>query len=107
MIDLSKGIWDNGKYKHYYDGGWKAIVGNVKQEILDEISDLEVHNGVVPPPPTQEELDRQEEQTLLAYLASTDWYAIRLAETHIEMPAGVVEERAAARARISELRRRA
>jgi hypothetical protein len=58
----------------------------------------------VPPEPTQEELDRREEQSLLAYLASTDWYAVRFAETGQAIPEDVVTQRADARVRISELR---
>jgi hypothetical protein len=57
-----------------------------------------------PPEPTQEELDRREEQSLLAYLASTDWYAVRFAETGQAIPEDVVTQRAEARARISEMR---
>jgi len=58
----------------------------------------------VPPEPTQEELDAGEVQTLTAYLASTDWYAIRFAETGAEVPNAVLVERQAARDRISELK---
>ena len=45
-----------------------------------------------------------EEQTLLAYLASTDWYAVRFAETAQAIPEDVVTQRAEARAMISEIR---
>lgn len=36
----------------------------------------------------------------LTYLASTDWYVIRKQETGAEIPQDVLEQRAAARARI-------
>jgi hypothetical protein len=39
------------------------------------------------------------------YLASTDWYAVRFAETGQIVPETVLEKRADARARISELRK--
>ena len=58
----------------------------------------------VPPPPSAEELLAREEQGLLAYLASTDWYGIRFAETGVAIPADVVGQRLIARARISEIR---
>ena len=33
----------------------------------------------------------------LAYLAKTDWYAVRLAETQVEIPANILENRTSAR----------
>jgi len=51
----------------------------------------------VPPVPTQAELNRPH----LVYLASTDWYAVRLAETGVAIPAEITAARAAARASIS------
>ena len=57
---------------------------------------------------TQTEADRmdlmEEEGEHLAYLASTDWYAIRLAETGEEPPLEVSDQRQYARNRISEIR---
>lgn len=41
---------------------------------------------------------------LLAYLSSTDWYAIRLADTGEAIPDNVKTKRAYARFRISEIR---
>ena len=41
---------------------------------------------------------------LTAYLSSTDWYAVRYAETGVAIPEDLSARRAAARARISELR---
>lgn len=61
----------------------------------------------VPPEPTQEELDRREEQSLLAYLASTDWYAVRYAEISVPVPDDVASKRDEARVMISELRGKA
>ena len=39
-----------------------------------------------------------------AYLASTDWYAVRYAEAGTEIPDEIKAKRAAARTEISELR---
>ena len=51
------------------------------------------------------EADRQAEiATLTAYLTSTDWYATRFAETGYGIPDTVLNERQAARDRISELK---
>jgi len=51
------------------------------------------------------EADRQAEiATLSTYLASTDWYATRLAETGKAIPGGILTARQAARDRISALK---
>jgi len=51
------------------------------------------------------EADRQAEiATLSTYLASTDWYAARLAETGKAIPDEILTARQAARDRISELK---
>lgn len=56
-----------------------------------------------PPAPTPEQLKEREIAEKLAYLASTDWYVVRFAETGVAIPAEVSAGRAAARARIDEL----
>ena len=48
------------------------------------------------PPPTQEEINAEAH----AYLASTDWYVVRFAETGVVIPADVAAARQAARERI-------
>jgi hypothetical protein len=60
-------------------------------------------------PLTQEELDAKAQNEQLRinaesrdYLASTDWYAIRFAETGIAIPDEIITARAAARAAIVE-----
>ena len=51
------------------------------------------------------EADRQAEiATLSTYLASTDWYATRLAETGKAIPPEILTSRQSARDRISELK---
>lgn len=57
-----------------------------------------------PPPPTEEELARQEISELESYLTDTDWYAIRFADEGKEIPADIKQKRSETRKRISELR---
>lgn len=47
---------------------------------------------------------RQEEQELLNYLQSTDWMLVRKYESDVAVPQEVLDARAAARTRISEIR---
>ena len=56
------------------------------------------------PEPTAEELARRRIAELEAYLSSTDWYAVRYAETGVTVPEEVRQARAAAREEISALR---
>ena len=55
-----------------------------------------------PPPPTEEELQQQANAEARAYLAETDWYVIRMQETGEPVPADILAERSAARARVIE-----
>lgn len=55
-----------------------------------------------PAPPTEEELQQQANSEARAYLAETDWYVIRLQETGEPVPAEILAERSAARARVIE-----
>ena len=50
--------------------------------------------------PTAEQLQAETNATSQAYLASTDWYITRHAETGVAVPADVTTARAAARAAI-------
>ena len=50
--------------------------------------------------PTAEQLQAETNATSQAYLASTDWYITRHAETAVAVPADVTTARAAARAAI-------
>lgn len=56
------------------------------------------------PEPTQEELNQERINELQAYLTSTDWYAVRMAETGVAIPEDVASQRASARDEISTLR---
>ena len=55
-----------------------------------------------PPQLTHEQMQAQINAEARAYLASTDWYAIRLQETGEAVPDEVIAERAAARVRVVE-----
>lgn len=90
-------IVDNAPDAEYYEG--------------DDISDWDFTTGtrlnprVIPEPVlTEEEKLKRELDTLTSYLSSTDWYAIRFAETGEEIPVEVSEKRQWARNRISEIR---
>jgi len=89
------GVCDNNPKEPYTKEMVEAYLADHPDALIPE---------PVPPEPTQEELDKREEQELRGYLAKTDWYAIRFAETGKEVPLEVVTNRANARARISELR---
>lgn len=65
---------------------------------IAEYEDLiaEVEAAYVPPTPhvpTQEEINAENR----AYLASTDWYVVRFAETGVAIPADILSARQAAR----------
>ena len=52
----------------------------------------------------QSEIDQESINELESYLSSTDWYAVRFAETGVEIPQEIKDARASARLEISELR---
>lgn len=54
--------------------------------------------------PTADEITKQRISELENYLNSTDWYAVRYAETGVEIPADIKTARQAARDEISTLR---
>lgn len=59
--------------------------------------------GYAPEKP-QSVIDAERIAELQNYLAATDWYAVRFAETGVEVPAEIKAERQAAREEISRLR---
>lgn len=67
-----------------YDGSWYVL-------------------GFAPEKP-QAEINQERINELQAYLTSTDWYAVRMAETGVAIPDDVVTARASAREEISTLR---
>lgn len=84
-----------------------AIWCNENNAMLEEI---EPENGKrrfqvkAIPEPTAEVLKNIRIAELQNYLAATDWYAVRFAETGVEIPDEIKAERQAAREEISRLR---
>ena len=77
----------------------------------DTIADWDTATGkrltpriVAPPVLTEAQTAANELATLGAYLTTTDWYAVRYAETGVAIPDEVKTKRQEARDRISELR---
>lgn len=56
-----------------------------------------------PAPPTEEQLQQQANAAARAYLASTDWYVIRLQETGQAIPEEILEARSQARSRVIDI----
>lgn len=56
-----------------------------------------------PEPPTPEQLQAQANAEARAYLAGTDWYVVRFAETGVAIPAEISAARQAARESIIEV----
>lgn len=58
---------------------------------------------VDPPAPTPEQLQQQTNTQARAYLASTDWYVIRLQENGTPIPQDILDARQAARDSVIEV----
>lgn len=84
-----------------------AIWANENGAVLEEI---EPENGKrrfqvkAIPEPTAEDLKKARIAELQNYLNATDWYAVRFAETGVEIPDEIKAERQSAREEISRLR---
>lgn len=84
-----------------------AIWCNENNAMLEEIEpegDVRRFKVVPIPEPTEEELKKARIAELQNYLNETDWYAVRFAETGVEIPNEIREERQSAREEISRLR---
>ena len=79
-------------YAFESDGSQDDYIG----EHLIQISESEAM-AIVNPPPTPEQLQAQTNEEHRAYLASTDWYVVRFAETGVPIPAEIAEARKLAR----------
>lgn len=88
---------DNNNQVFWYDDNQMDLVGD-KVQMTDE--EIELHLN---PPKTAEEIQAEINQEALAYLASTDWYVVRFAETGVAIPEDVVQARAEARSKIKEV----
>lgn len=78
-------------------------IGLVKQEVEQAYNGSWYLQGHAPEKP-QSEINQEHINELQSYLTSTDWYAVRLAETGVAIPEDVVTARASAREEISTLR---
>ena len=87
----------NGNVYAYDDSQVAAGLAGDKTAMTPE--EVEAH---INPPPTPEQLQQQVNTEARAYLAETDWYVIRLQETGEPVPAEILAERSAARARVIE-----
>lgn len=79
-----------------------AIWCNENNAFIDVVDD--VYTILEVPAPTPEEIKEERIRELQQYLNDTDWYAVRYAETGVEIPAEVKQKRAEAREEISRLR---
>lgn len=68
--------------------GWILVDGVISAPALLE------------PEPSNEQVQAKVNAEARVYLASTDWYVIRMIETGEDIPAEILTERAAARARV-------
>lgn len=82
----------NQVYAFEADGSQDAFIG----ENLIAITESEALT-ITNPPPTSEQLQAQTNAEARAYLASTDWYVVRFAETGVAIPAEIAEARKLAR----------
>lgn len=92
-------------YKEIDDNEHMAMIdeANSKGKLID--ADEEGNPILVdPPPPTEEEVNKQRLNELESYLTETDWYAIRYADTGVEIPAEIKTKRQQAREEISQIR---
>lgn len=84
-----------------------AIWCNENGAMLEEIEpegDVRRFKVVPVPAPTEEERNAFRIAELQNRLSATDWYAVRYAETGVEIPDEIKAERQAAREEISRLR---
>ena len=82
---------------------WCNENGAVLEEIEPENGKRRFQVKAIPEP-TEEERNALRIDELQNYLAATDWYAARFAETGVAVPDAVKAERQAAREEISRLR---
>ena len=80
----------------------RADLGADAAAYADLIAEVEA-NTIPAPVPTEQELQAVVNATALAYLAATDWMAIRFSETGTPIPPDVLEARRAARDKVVQI----
>lgn len=92
-------------YIEIQENEWLAIVNkaNAEGKIIKADADGKPILEDAPQPTEKENLQNKLEQ-LEFYLKSTDWYAIKYADTGISIPEEIKQKRQEARLEISELR---
>lgn len=101
------GVFENRfeTYKEIDDAEHMSIINRANSEGKLISADEEGNPILVDPPePSEEEKAKQKINELEGYLTSTDWYAIRYADTGEEIPAEIKTKRQEAREEISRLR---
>jgi hypothetical protein len=95
--------------KYYKDNqnqvfAYESVADRIKygKPELVEITEQEAL-VIVNPPPTPEQLQQQTNAQARAYLASTDWYVIRMQERGTAIPQEILDARQAARDSIIEV----
>ena len=91
--------------KHgYLVNGNMSVPNDERNKDFLEVQEFISNGGTVEPEFTQAEIDKQAQDAInseaLAYLASTDWYIVREAESGVVCPDEIKELRAEARANI-------
>lgn len=81
----------NNVYAYEDDGSQDHLIGDKVAMTADEV---EAHLN---PPKTPEQIQSEANAEARAYLASTDWYVIRMQETGVAIPQEVLDKRAEAR----------
>ena len=71
---------------------------------IEQIEEIKRFQIVANDKPTELELKQRRIMDLESSLSSTDWYAVRYAETGVEIPAEIRQQRQSAREEISRLR---
>lgn len=117
-------MWYFGRNSKEEEYGWGIFEDSYKTyvEVTDEehqrlVDEANAKNKIIvadekgnpiladPPEPTEEEIKEGRIKELENFLSSTDWYAIRFADTGEPMPADIKQQRQDARDEISRLKK--
>lgn len=106
----TKGFYDSEIHEDNIPSDSVEITKEYHQQLLNGQSNGKIITSnstgypilVDPPPPTSEEIQKQKNEESRDYLAYTDWYVIRFADTGIEIPSDIKLKRQQARDSIVE-----